>query len=255
MITLKRLRFTFVAIMAILIVASLSSGCKKKAPAPPPPPPPPAAPAPKPTPTVTLSASPTSIERGQSSTLTWDSTNATNVSIDQGIGDVSTSGSRSVSPSASTTYTITARGEGGTTTATARITVTAPAPPPPAQPIGPSVEELFQEKVRDIFFDYDKSDIRDDAKPILAANSEFLKQNPSIRFAVEGHCDERGSEEYNIGLGDRRATATKEYLTTLGISVDRINTISYGKEKPQCTEKTEECYQKNRRSHFVLAGR
>ncbi len=255
MMTLKRLHFAYVAILLTLLVVSLSSGCKKRPPAPPPPPPPPVAPAPKPAPTVTLSAAPTSMERGQSSTLTWDSANATNVSVDQGIGDVSTSGSRTVSPSASTTYSITAKGEGGTATATARITVTAPPPPTPPAPVGPSVEELFQEKVRDIYFDYDKSDIRDDAKPILAANSEFLKQNPSIRFSVEGHCDERGSEEYNIGLGDRRATATKEYLATLGISADRINTISYGKEKPQCTEKTEECYQKNRRSHFVLASR
>lgn len=252
---LKRQYLASVSLLLALLLVCFASGCKKKAPAPPPPPPAPVAPPPAPAPTVTLSADPTSIERGQSSTLSWSSTNATNVSIDQGIGDVSTSGSRSVSPSSSTTYTVTAKGEGGAANATARITVTAPPPPPPPQPQGPSVEELFQEKVRDIYFDYDKSDIRDDAKPVLAANSEFLRQNPSIKFTIEGHCDERGSEEYNIGLGDRRATATKEYLVTLGISADRINTISYGKEKPQCTEKTEECYQRNRRSHFVLASR
>ena len=251
---LKRQHLNSVSFVLALFLVCFSSGCKKKAPAPPPPPPPPAAPAPKPAPTVTISASPSSIERGQSSVLAWQAINATNVSIDQGIGDVSTSGSRTVSPNASTTYTIAAKGEGGTATATARITVTAAPPPPPPAPVNPSVEELFQEKVRDIYFDYDKSDIRDDAKPVLAANSEFLKQNPSIKFTIEGHCDERGSEEYNIGLGDRRATAGKEYLVTLGISADRINTISYGKERPQCTEKTEECYQKNRRCHFVMAG-
>jgi peptidoglycan-associated lipoprotein len=252
---LKRHHLVPVSIILTIFLALFVGGCKKKAPAPAPPPPPPAAPAPAPSPTVTLSADPTSIERGQSSTLTWTSTSATNVSIDQGIGDVSTSGSRTVSPSASTTYTITAKGEGGTATATARIAVSVPAPPPPPTEEVLSVEELFKAKVKDIYFDYDKSDIRDDAKPVLAANADFLKLNPSIKFTIEGHCDERGSEEYNIGLGDRRATATKDYLISLGISSDRINTITYGKEKPVCTDKTEECYQKNRRSHFVLAGR
>ncbi len=241
-------------VLGIFLVLGLG-GCKKKAPITPPPPPPPAAPSPAPAPTVTLSADPTSIEKGQSSTLTWSTSSATNVSLDQGIGDVSTSGSRSVSPSVSTTYTITAKGEGGTATATARISVSAPPPPPPPTPMGPSVEELFNEKVKDIYFDYDKSDIRDDARPVLAANADFLKQNPSLKVTIEGHCDERGSEEYNIGLGDRRATGTKEYLVTLGVSADRVNSISYGKEKPQCADKTEECYQKNRRSHFVMAGR
>ena len=238
-----------------LLMLALAGGCKKKAPiAPTPPPPPPPAPA---APTVTLSASPSTIEKGQSSTLTWSTTNATNVSVDQGIGDVSTSGSRSVSPSSSTTYTITAKGEGGTSTATARITVTTPPPPPPPQAITETLDEMFNKKVRDVYFDYDKSDIRDDQKQTLGDAADFLKSSmgASVKVSVEGHCDERGSEEYNLGLGDRRANAVKNYLISLGIGSDRLNPISYGKERPQCREATEECYQKNRRGHFVMTGR
>ncbi len=247
----KRKALSLASVTLVLLVLILAGGCKKKAPVAPPPPP---APAPPPAaPTVTISASPTTIERGQSSTLTWSSTNATNVSIDQGIGDVSTSGSRSVSPSESTTYTITAKGEGGTATASVRITVTAPPPPPPPpRPVEETLEERFNKRVRDIYFDYDRSDIRDDARPTLSEAADFLKQNSSIRFTIEGHCDERGSEEYNLGLGDRRANAARDYLASLGISADRMNTISYGKERPQCRESDEECWQKNRRAHFVL---
>jgi peptidoglycan-associated lipoprotein len=239
--------------LGLLLLLTIA-GCKKKAPiatAPPPPPPP----APAAAPTVTLSADPTTIERGQSSTLSWSTTNATNVSIDQGIGDVSTSGSRSVSPSSSTTYTILAKGEGGTANATARITVTAPPPPPPPPAPSPTLEELFSGRVRDIYFDYDKSDIREDAKATLNEAADFLKQNSSIKISIEGHCDERGSEEYNLGLGDRRAVATKNYLGSLGVPGDRMNTISYGKERPQCHEATEDCYQRNRRAHSVMTGR
>ena len=247
----KSKSWRLVSLALVLFLLILSGGCKKKAPvspaAPPPPPLPPA------TPTVTISADPSTIEKGQSSTLTWSSTNATNVSIDQGIGDVSTSGSRSVSPSSSTTYTITAKGEGGIASATTRITVTTPPPPPaPPAPVTESLEEQFNKRVRDIFFDYDKSDIRDDAKPALSDAAEFLKQNSGIRFTIEGHCDERGSEEYNLGLGDRRANAAKNYLASLGVPVDRMNTISYGKERPQCRESNEECWQKNRRAHFAM---
>jgi peptidoglycan-associated lipoprotein len=136
--------------------------------------------------------------------------------------------------------------------------VTAPPPPPPPPPpplAGPTVEELFAQAVKDIYYDYDKSDIREDAKPVLSASSEFLKQNSSVRFNIEGHCDERGSEEYNLGLGDRRANGAKTYLVNLGIAADRINTVSYGKEKPACSEQSEECWQKNRRAHFILTSK
>ena len=112
----------------------------------------------------------------------------------------------------------------------------------------------YFEYVSDAYFDYDSSDIREDARSVLARNSDALKailrDFPSNSIVVMGHCDERGSAEYNLGLGDRRATAAKEYLTQLGISPDRMKTISYGKERPQCADPSEACYQKNRRAHF-----
>jgi peptidoglycan-associated lipoprotein len=134
--------------------------------------------------------------------------------------------------------------------------VTEPPPPPPPPPVREEpLEEQFARRVRDVYFDYDRSDIRDDQRSTLADASEFLKAHPTVKFTVEGHCDERGSEEYNLGLGDRRANAVKNYLTSLGIGGDRMNPISYGKERPQCREANEECYQKNRRGHFVMTGR
>jgi peptidoglycan-associated lipoprotein len=232
---------TIVAALASLMVLA-SAGCKKKEVAPPPPPPPP------PQPTASLTANPSTIQRGQSTTLTWQTTNATDVTL-EGIGAVEANGSRQVTPSDSTTYRLTAKGAGGTQEATARVTVTQPPPPPVAA--APSDEELFNQNVKDAFFDYDKSDIRPDAQQALMADAAFLQQHPNIRFTVEGHCDERGSTEYNLGLGDRRATAVKDFLVQQGVSADRIRTISYGKEKPFCTEHTEDCWQQNRRGHFV----
>lgn len=196
------------------------------------------------------------IEKGESSTLTWSTTGATNVTIDPGIGDVSISGNRAVSPSSTSTYTLTAKGQGGITTATAQVSVSVPPPPQPAAtPISKTLEELFNESVRDAYFDYDKSDIREDAKPVLAAAANFLKSNSTIKFSIEGHCDERGSEEYNLGLGDRRANSVKTYMASLGISADRMSAISYGKERPQCRESNEECWQKNRRAHFAMSAK
>jgi peptidoglycan-associated lipoprotein len=107
-------------------------------------------------------------------------------------------------------------------------------------------------KVEDIHFDFDKSDIMDNAKPILKNLSGMLSANTKTNVVIEGNCDERGTSEYNLALGDRRANAAKTYLVSLGIPSTRIKTISYGKEKPLCTESTEECWTKNRRDHFVL---
>ena len=158
-------------------------------------------------------------------------------------------GSTKVTPSDSTTYTITASGPGGSATATAAVSVNAPAaaPAPAPTPIP------FEQGVHDAFFDFDRADIRADARDMLSQTAEFLKSNPSIRVTIEGHCDERGSTEYNLGLGDRRAAAVKEYLVSLGISADRMNTVSFGKEKPFCMEHGETCWQQNRRGHFVQA--
>jgi peptidoglycan-associated lipoprotein len=125
---------------------------------------------------------------------------------------------------------------------------TTPAPAP-----SPSLEQLFQMNVKDAYFDYDKSALTATDRAALTADAEFLNAHPSVRFTIEGHCDERGSEEYNLGLGDRRATSAKAYLVDLGISNTRIQTTSYGKERPFCTQETESCWSQNRRAHFTLA--
>jgi peptidoglycan-associated lipoprotein len=243
-----------------ILLALFAAGCKKKpAPAPPPPPPPPKEkPTPPPSrPTITqFTAEPSTIERGQSSTLRWSVQDATDVSIDQGIGTVQSTGSRRVFPSDSTKYTLTARGPGGSATATATVNVTAPPPPPPPAPIKPerTAEERLAAEVQDAFFDYDKSDIREDARAALTRDADALKaifrDFANFSVVIEGHCDERGSAEYNLGLGDRRATAARDFLVQLGVPADRVKTISYGKERPQCTEHNEDCWQKNRRAHF-----
>jgi len=240
----KQQRMKWITLMFALGAILFLGACHKKA-APPPPPPPP----PPPAPTASLTANPNTIEKGQSTTLSWETSNATDVSID-GVGAVQPTGSQQVSPADSTTYTLTAKGAGGTQTATARVTVTAPPPPPPPPP-SPTDEELFAQNVHDIFFDYDKSDIRADQQSTLQGNIDFLKQHPNIHFTVEGHCDERGSTEYNLGLGDNRANSVKSALVQGGVSAENIKTISYGKEKPFCTESNETCWQQNRRGHFV----
>ena len=107
--------------------------------------------------------------------------------------------------------------------------------------------------LKPIYFDFDRSFIRDDARSVMKANAEWLKANPKVKVRIEGNCDERGTIEYNQALGQRRAAAAKKYLTDLGIASNRISLISYGKEKPVCSEQTEECWQKNRRDELVAA--
>jgi len=109
-------------------------------------------------------------------------------------------------------------------------------------------KSIFQ----DIHFDFDKYDIQENAKPVLQKIAAWLLKNTSAKILIEGHCDERGTSEYNLALGDRRARAARDYLVALGVPSGRIEMISYGKEKPICTEKTEECWAKNRRAHFVI---
>ena len=104
----------------------------------------------------------------------------------------------------------------------------------------------------DIHFDYNDSTIRPQDGDILKANANWLSSNPSAHVQIEGHCDDRGSEEYNIALGARRAQAAKDYLATLGVSSDRMSTISYGKELPLCSDETDDCWAQNRRDHFAV---
>jgi peptidoglycan-associated lipoprotein len=237
-------------LLTALAAIVFTVGCaKKQVAAPPPPPPPPPAPA---RPTVTLQASPGSINKGESSTLSWNSTDATQLNIAPEVGPVTAQGSTKVTPPESTTYTITASGPGGSATATAMVNLAAPPPPPPPPP--PDYDRIFFREVRDAYFDYNKADIRPDAREALSKTADLLKNYPQFKVTIEGHCDERGSTEYNLGLGDRRAAAVKQYLVSLGISADRLSTVSFGKEKPFCMESNETCWQQNRRGHFVKAN-
>jgi peptidoglycan-associated lipoprotein len=241
---LKLTRSQWIRIIAALGVVLAISACGKKKVASAPPPPPP----PTPAPTASLTANPNTIQAGQASTLTWKTDYATDVSIDQ-LGKVDPSGSQAVTPTESTTYHLVAKNDSGTQEATARVTVTTP-PPAPAQE-STTDEQLFSENMKDVFYDYDSYDISTQYQQVLQADARFLQQHSGMKFTIEGHCDERGSTEYNLALGDNRANAAKQVLTQLGISADRMRTISYGKEKPFCTEHDESCWQQNRRAHFV----
>ncbi len=201
-----------------------------------------------------FTAEPTTIEGGQPSSLRWAITGATNVVIDHGVGQVSPNGRRAVYPTETSTYTLTAANESGKQVAA--VTVTVATPPPPVQP-QPTSRQTVQEliaQLQDLHFDYDKSDVRQEDQATLSADANTLKtilaNFPNIVVTVEGHCDERGSAEYNIGLGDRRASATKDALISLGVPGDKLKTVSFGKERPLCTDATEDCYLQNRRAHF-----
>lgn len=106
--------------------------------------------------------------------------------------------------------------------------------------------------LKDVYFDFDRYDLRTDARDTLKANMEWLKANPAAQVQIEGHCDERGTTEYNIALGSRRSESVKDYLVTLGTAANRLSTISYGEEIPVCREQTEACWQQNRRVRFVV---
>ncbi|SRR5579883_205172 len=258
-------RGTLSAAVFTTMLLVTAAGCGKKPPVAPPPPP--AAPAknPEPGPAAAPSAArvnsftvePRTIERGQSATLRWSVANATEISIDQNIGAVPANGSRQVFPSNTVTYTLTARGAGGNDTRSVTVEVSAPPPPPPAPPKNVNINgvDLLTREAQDAYFDYDHSDIREDARAALTKDAEILKRifaaDRTFTVVIEGHCDERGSAEYNLGLGDRRATAAKEFLVQLGVPADRLTTISYGKDRPVCTDADEACYQRNRRAHLA----
>jgi peptidoglycan-associated lipoprotein len=242
---IRRTRF---AAPAVLLIALLTiAGCKKK---PAPLPAPTAPPAVAPAPTALLTATPSQISAGDQVTLSWKTTDATSVSI-EGIGDVPTTGVKTVTPTASTTYHLTARGEGGTADASAHVTVNAP--PAVAVPSNTmSAEEEFKANVQDIFFDYDTYDIRSDAEAVLSHDASYLASHPTIKVVIGGYCDERGSDEYNLALGQNRADAARKALVAAGVAANRIRVVSYGKEKPFCSESTEECWQQNRRDGFSI---
>jgi peptidoglycan-associated lipoprotein len=207
-----------------------------------------AAPAPA-APTVRLQASPPTITKGGSAVLTWSSSNANQLTLSPSGGNVAGEGSEKVSPSESMTYTIRASGPGGSATATASVEVSMP-----STNSGNTTDmgdQSFAGNVKDAFYDFNKADIRADARAALSHDAEYLRAHPEIKIVIQGHCDDRGGEEYNIGLGDRRATEAKEYLVSQGISADRIQTVSLGKEQPFCTADNDDCWQQNRRGHLV----
>jgi len=256
---MRRHNSLYVVIVSTLLL-TISTACRKKvavAPAAPPPAPAevavaavkPAAPV-----IAEFKAEPSRIERGQSTVLRWQVSDATQVQIDQGVGSVQPSGRRTISPTAATTYTLTASGAGGSVSASATVDVTAP--PPPVQPPPPAAtfsQRLISE-VQDAYFDFDKYTLREDARTALTKNAAalrtILQDFPDTSVVIEGHCDERGSAEYNLALGDRRAAGAKEFLVQLGVPGERLVPLSYGKEKPACTEPSESCWQRNRRVHF-----
>jgi peptidoglycan-associated lipoprotein len=259
----SRLHASKFCAVTLAVLVLFAAGCAPKkvavAPAPPPqpggvvPPPTPGAPV-----VNSFTAEPSTIEPGQSSTLRWSISNATDMTIDRGVGAVQSQGQRQVFPRASTSYTLTVRGPGGMDSRSVTVEVsTAPPPPPPPGVRTPQLtgEQILSQQGQDAFFDYDMSEIRADGRAALTSDAALLKrifqQDPNFSVVVEGHCDERGSAEYNLALGDRRATAAKDFLVQLGVPADHLKTISYGKERPQCTEANEACWQKNRRAHLA----
>lgn len=167
-----------------------------------------------------------------------------------------------------------------------KVPAAAPAPPPPPPPTAPATppppppppapapaptppplteEEVFARKsldqlnaerpLDDVFFDLDRADVREDARPPLQKNADWMKKWTTTTIAIEGHCDSRGSAEYNLGLGSRRATAVKDYLASLGVPAGRMTVVSKGKEAPACADENESCWQQNRRGHFVITAK
>jgi peptidoglycan-associated lipoprotein len=144
-----------------------------------------------------------------------------------------------------------------------------PPPPPQARPPAPPTplteDQIFERKsvadlnteaqLADALFDYDQSTIRPTAAEVLSQDAKWLTRWPTTRLTVEGHCDERGTAEYNLSLGERRATAVKSYLVSLGLAAERLTVVSYGKEQPVCTENSEQCWQRNRRAHLVITAK
>ena len=243
-------RRTSVSVPLLAFAALLPiAGCHKKA-SPPPPPPPAMSAA---TPTADITATPSTLNAGDSTVLTWHTTGATDVSI-EGMGAVATSGTQTVKPAESTNYHLIARGDGGSADATARVTVGGSAAPTTASNLneGDLDDATFHQNVKDVFFDYDSYDVNETSQAVVTGDAAYLNRHPGVKIVLGGYCDDRGSTEYNLALGENRANAAKQALVAAGVTADRIRTVSYGKEKQFCTEHDESCYQQNRRAQFTI---
>lgn len=240
------------ALLASLLCLSLASGCHKKQ-GPDPNSMGPATAPPAPAPTASITADPLSIDLGQSVVLNWRSQNANVVTID-GIGQVNANGTQTVSPSNSTNFHLTAKGDGGSVEASVRVTVNVPvAPTAPVNPNGDmGSDAAFHQNVPDVFFDYDSYELRPDATTAASQAAAYLTSHPVIKVVIGGYCDNRGSAEYNLALGENRANSAKSALVSAGVAASRIRVVSYGKEKQFCSDETESCWQQNRRAQFSI---
>ena len=249
----QRVRTMLVTAAASLL---LLAGCHKKVSAPPPYAGPDTTASSGKAPTATLTADPVAIDVGQSVVLNWRTTDASTVTI-EGVGPVNANGTQTVTPSNSTNFHLIAKGDGGTADANVRVTVRVPVAPTASTGSESNLGDMgtdaaFHAAVQDLFFDYDSYDLKPDSGSLVTAAAAYMTQHPAVKVVIGGYCDERGSAEYNLALGENRARAAQTALVNAGIAPARLRVISYGKEKQFCTEQNESCYQQNRRAQFSL---
>jgi len=210
-----------------------------------------------PLPQLEIRIEPPSIQPGDSALLIWETKDARKVTIGPAIGNVDPSGRIRIFPERTTTYTVEAEGGGGTVSDSVTVEVLIPGTAGGIREedlARATLEERFKYYVQPVFFDFDSARLTDQAREVLDRNIRWLMQpeNRSIEFIIEGHADERGSEEYNLALGDKRAQVVAEYLAGKGISRSRMLTVSLGEERPFDTRRSEAAFASNRRAHFVL---
>lgn len=249
--------------LAFLLVVSAGACAKRSRPAPPPPiivthqeAPEPEAPAPDPnapSPEIAVQVEPEVIVKGESATLDWQSQHARQVVI-EGIGAVDPTGRMKVFPEDTTTYLVRAEGPGGSTQIEVRVEVTARQEVTDPEASDLPITERFATFVKPVFFAFDSGQLSDEARLILDGNVRWLNRESyrHLQFVVEGHCDVRGTESYNLALGDQRAQVVRAYLIAQGIAADRVLTLSLGEERPFVDATDEESHALNRRAQFVM---
>ncbi len=206
-------------------------------------------------PQLDLSAEPARIKPGESTTLIWESRSADQVVVDHQIGPVEMAGRIRIFPDQTTTYEVTAVGPGGETRKSVTVEVVAePGNIVEEELAARPLEERFSYFVKPVFFDYDSSALSEQAKLTLDENIRWLMrpENAGVRIVLQGHTDERGTDEYNLALGDKRAQVVKRYMSEQGLTPGRVSTVSLGEESPFDHSQTEESYALNRRVQFVL---